>query len=134
MVKSGDENKTKRILVAGVASARRCVCLLFGRCESLSHPTEENAQVKPILNPNGSVMISRQRMADGSIREFLHAPNGSTKVLDIWPVDMIRKPRGLLETRYLVGGVVLLYGVVVAVALSLPVSVVPGWLRRRKQR
>ena len=95
---------------------------------------QENAQVKPILNPNGSVMISRQRMADGSIREFLHAPNGSTKVLDIWPVDMIRKPRGLLETRYLVGGVVLLYGVVVAVALSLPVSVVPGWLRRRKQR
>ena len=93
---------------------------------------EEHAQIRPTLNPNGSVMVSRQRMADGSIREFLHAPNGSTKVLAVQPADMIRKPQGLLETRYLIGEVVLLYGLVVAVALSLPVSVAPEWLRRRR--
>lgn len=95
---------------------------------------EENAQIKPTLNPNGSVMVSRQRLVDGSIQEFLYAPNGSKRVLAIQPADMVNKPRGLFETRYLACGVVLLYGLVVAVALSLPVSVVPMWLRRRRNQ
>lgn len=105
--------------------------LMLGSINNYAIQQEEQRQLKPSLHSDGSVMVSRQRQPDGSIREFLHAPDGSRKLLNIRPASEVYKPRGLFQKRYLV------YGMAIVVAWSLiclPFVVVSALLRRKQNR
>ena len=105
--------------------------LLLGGVNNYVIRQEEQRQLKPSLHSNGSIMVSRQRQPDGSIKEFLHEPNGSKKLLDIRPANEVYKPKGLFSTRYLAQGIILALGLSL---ICLPVLLILALLRRKRNR
>jgi hypothetical protein len=92
---------------------------------------DEQRQLKPSLRADGSVMVSRQRQPDGSIKEFLHEPNGSQRLLSILPAHEVYKSKGLFRTRYVAQGITVALGLS---SICLTVLIISVLLHRKRNR
>ena len=100
---------------------------LLGAINNYIIKQEEQAQLRPSLDPNGSIIVVRRLQPDGSIKEFAPARDAPERLLTVRPAHTINR-RGLFQMRYLVLGAA---SFVALLLLPLPVLVVSAWLRRK---